>query len=251
MIIRRLIIITETAACVFALAACSAGPSRPKNPPPPITASNDTEAHAILEELVAGEDHAAKARLKALIKREPMNPSARLLNDSIERDPKELLGPESYLYTVVVGDTIVGIAQRTLGNALKAYQLARYNGLTAPIVLTAGQKLRIPGEPPHLEQPHRPEPTRPFTSIKSVPGRPAAAKPTPVKPTPAAPAKSVANPAAARAARTAGLAALNQGNVSRAVGLLRRAAALDPGNPLIARDLSRAERIAATVKAHQ
>jgi len=37
----------------------------------------------------------------------------------------------------------------------------------------------------------------------------------------------------------------------RAVGLLRRAAALDPGNPVIARDLTRAERIAATVKARK
>ena len=68
---------------------------------------------------------------------------------------------------------------------------------------------------------------------------------------PAAPAKAAANPAAARAARTAGLVALNQGAVQRAVGLLRRAATLDPGNPLIARDLARAERIAATVRAHK
>ena len=47
------------------------------------------------------------------------------------------------------------------------------------------------------------------------------------------------------------IAALNQGNVDRAVGLLRRAKQLDPANPLIARDLARAERIAATVRARK
>jgi EAL domain-containing protein (putative c-di-GMP-specific phosphodiesterase class I) len=60
-----------------------------------------------------------------------------------------------------------------------------------------------------------------------------------------------ANPAAAQRARSAGLAALNRGAVKQAVGLLQRAHALDPGNAVILRDLQRAERIAATVRARQ
>jgi Flp pilus assembly protein TadD len=67
----------------------------------------------------------------------------------------------------------------------------------------------------------------------------------------AKPVAPLANPAVARQLRAAGLAALNQGNIDRAVALLRRAATLDPGNPLIARDLGRAERIAATVRARR
>jgi hypothetical protein len=51
--------------------------------------------------------------------------------------------------------------------------------------------------------------------------------------------------------RSAGLAALNRGAVKQAVGLLQRAHALDPGNAVILRDLQRAERIAATVRARQ
>lgn len=252
MSVRRRINIAVTTACALSLAACSGGPSRPKNAPPPPVAASATEPRAILDLLIAGQDDAAKKRLKALSKREPSNPSARLLSDSIERDPKDLLGPDSYPYTVRADDTIVSVAQRLLGNELKAYQLARYNGLAVPIMLVAGQTLRIPGEPPRIEQPHRAEPARPSAPAKPAPSKPAATKPTPpAKSAAAAPTKPVANPAAARAARTAGLAALNQGSVGRAVGLLRRAAALDPGNPLIARDLARAERIAATVKARK
>jgi Flp pilus assembly protein TadD len=68
-----------------------------------------------------------------------------------------------------------------------------------------------------------------------------------VKPTP--PPAPAANPALAGQLRSAGLNALNQGQVARAVALLTRAAQLDPANPLIARDLARAERIARAVQA--
>ena len=230
----------------LSVAACSGGTPHPKAAPPPL-ATSAGEADAILTLLIAGNEAPARKRLKALLKRDPMNPSARLLSDSLERDPKDLLGPDSHPYIVRQGDTIVELAQRLLGNRLKAYQLSRYNALKPPVVLTAGQTLRIPGEPPRAEPIRRPEPARPTPT----PTQPRA-KPIPAKPVvPTAPAKPAANPIAARQARTAGLAALNQGNVARAVGLLRHAAALDPGNAMIAHDLARAERIAATVKARQ
>ncbi|WP_260597115.1 LysM peptidoglycan-binding domain-containing protein [Sphingomonas endolithica] len=234
------------AACALGLAACSGGPSRPKPPPPPPGAASALETEAAFTLLNAGDEAGARKRLTALLKRDPMNPSARLLNESIDRDPRDLLGPDSYAYVVRAGDTIVGLAERLLGNRLKAYQLGRYNGLKAPVVLIPGQLLRIPGKAPRAAPVRRPEP-RPTPPAPNVRPRPAPARPAPTT----APAAPVANPAAARQARTAGLAALNQGNVVRAVGLLRRAAALDPGNPLIGRDLARAERIAATVRARQ
>jgi hypothetical protein len=235
------------AVCALALAACSGGPSRPKAAPPPPGATSAMETEAAFTLLNAGDDAGARKRLTALLKRDPMNPSARLLNESIDRDPRDLLGPDSYAYVVRPGDTIVGLAERLLGNRLKAYQLGRYNGLKAPVVLIPGQSLRIPGAPPRAAPVRRPEP-RPTPAAPSARPRPAPARPAAAAPAPAA---ATANPGAARQARTAGLAALNQGNVARAVGLLRRAAALDPGNPLIARDLARAERIAATVRARQ
>jgi hypothetical protein len=223
-------------------AACSGGPGRIATTPQP-AAPAAGEIEQINDLLLRGEDGAARKRVKAVLKRDPMNPEAQLLRDSIERDPKDLLGPQSYPYVVRAGDTITGLAQRILGNRLKAYQLARYNDLRAPYALAPGTTLRLPGTAPRPAPVRRPEPASPRPGPAPVTAAP---KPAPVKPV--APA---ANPAAARQFRTAGLAALNQGNVARAVALLRRAAAADPANPLIARDLARAQRIAATVRARK
>jgi hypothetical protein len=238
---------TKTAGAIglaLLAAACSGGPERVRPVPAPVAPAAG-EIDQINDLLLRGDDGAARKRIKAVLKRHPMNAQAQLLRDSIERDPKDLLGPQSYPYAVRAGDTVTSLAQRILGNRLKAYQLARYNGLSAPYALAPGMTLRIPGAPPRVEPVRRPDP---------APSRPAPT-PTPVapapKPAPSRPAAPAANPAAARQFRTAGLAALNQGNVTRAVALLRRAAAADPGNGVIARDLARAERIAATVRARK
>jgi LysM repeat protein len=226
------------------IAACSHGPKAGPQAGSASQAAPAGEVDAILLQLEQGDEAAANKNIKAALKRDPMNPSLQLLRDSIERDPKDLLGPTSFAYTTRTGDTMSGLAQRFLGNRLKAYQLARYNGIAKPAALAAGQSLRIPGQLPRLQPLKRPEP-------RPAPPVPTPAKPRAVTPKPVAPVAPAANPIAARQARAAGLAALNSGNVARAVGQLRRAAALDPGNPVIARDLTRAERIAATVKARK
>ena len=237
---------TGALALALAIAACSHGPKPGRGvvPPPATTATPVDEIDTILLLLDEGDVKAARKRIGAALKRDPGNPSVAVLRDSIERDPKELLGPTNFPYVTRPGDTMAGLAQRFLGNRLKAYQLARYNDIDRPAGLAAGQALRIPGEAPRAVVPRRAEP-RPAPA----PARPRTAAPRIVPPP--RPAAPVANPAAARQARAAGLGALNAGNVARAVGLLRRAAALDPGNPVIARDLARAERIAATVKARK
>ena len=56
----------------------------------------------------------------------------------------EMTAPGTREYLIQPGDTLVGIAQRYLGNRLLTYQLARYNGIEKPTTLTAGQTLRIP-----------------------------------------------------------------------------------------------------------
>lgn len=105
------------------------------------------------------------------------------------------------------------------------------------------QPLRIPGEPPRPVTPPPPPPPPPRPRPAPPPPPPEA---HPAKPTP--PPAPIANPALARQLRSAGLNALNQGQIGRALTLLRRAALLDPANPLIARDLARAERIARAVQ---
>jgi hypothetical protein len=229
------------------VAACGSSP-HPKSNPPPARVSAPVEAEAIAALLDTGNRKDAKKRLAAALKRDPRDPTLMLLRDSMDRDPTELLGPNSYPYTIRQGDTIAGLAERLLGNRLKSHQLARYNKIEGAALLTPGQVLRIPGQQP------RPEPVRRVEKPAEPQPAPARPKPAAAAARPAAPASTVApraSVAAARQARSAGLAALNEGNPARAVGLLSRAAALDPGNPVIARDLQRAQRINATVKARQ
>jgi pyruvate/2-oxoglutarate dehydrogenase complex dihydrolipoamide acyltransferase (E2) component len=228
-------------------AACSNTPS-PKiaaGAAQPLAAS---EAEAIAGLLDQGERAQAGKRLKSALKHDPHNPSLMLLRDSMERDPQELLGPRHFSYTVRPGDTIGGLAQRFLGNRLKSHQLARYNDIAGASLLQSGQTLRIPGQAPRSE-PSRPERQ---AAPQSAPAPRAKAAPAPRAAEAAAPAaQQRVDAAAAQRARSAGLAALNEGQPARAVGLLSRAAALDPGNAAIARDLQRAQRISATVQARQ
>lgn len=220
----------------LALAACSQGP---KAPAPVSAAPVAVTVDSVLELLNQGDEEGARKQVKLLLKRNPNDPSARVLQDSLESDPVQLLGPKSFDYVVQSGDTMLGLSEKFLGTKLKFYQLARYNGVKIPAQLAVGTTIKIPGEAPHPVEPPKPRPTP----------RPAESAPKP-KPKPApSPAAPTQNPAAAQRARSAGLAALNQGKVANAVALLRRAAALDPGNPLIQRDLARAERIQRTVQA--
>ena len=230
----------------IAVAACAGGGAKPvaQLPAPPRVATAEGEIDAIIGLLDAGDTKNAGRRIAAALKRDPMNASIQVLRDSIVADPKQLLGPVSHPYTTKPGDTMNGLAERFLGTRLKGYQLSRYNGIVVPATLAAGQTLRIPGEPPRVEPVRRSEPRAAAPATAAPKPKPAAAKPVMAT-------KPAANPVAARQARAAGLAALNQGDVARATNLLRRAAQLDPANPIIARDLGRAQRIAATVKARR
>jgi tetratricopeptide (TPR) repeat protein len=226
-------------------AACSNAPSSKivAGAAQPLAAS---EAEAIAALLDRGERAEAGKRLKNALKHDPQNANLMLLRDSMDRDPQELLGPRHFSYTVQPGDTIADLAQRFLGNRLKSHKLARYNGMAGASSLEAGQTLRIPGQAP------RSEPSRPERQAAPQPASRAKAAPAPRAAEAASQAaKPRVDAAAAQRVRSAGLAALNEGQPARAVGLLSRAAALDPGNAAIARDLQRAQRISATVQARQ
>jgi len=239
-----------SAVCVLlaslTLMACSSGPKGTAGVASG-TPTSVADIDAIAGLLDRGERKDAKKQLDSALKRDPMNPSLLVLRQGMTGDAKVDLGPQNYPYTVKSGETMPDLAQRFLGNRLKAYQLARYNDIEGSSALTAGQIIRIPGQPPRAA----PVPRTPVRSGAPAPTTPRAKSPgTAATPAPA-PRSTPANPAAAGQARSAGLAALNQGNVASAVALLRRAVALDPGNPAIARDLARAERIAATVRARR
>lgn len=194
------------------------------------------EALALLNE---GQADKARKKLLQALKVRPGDMLAQNLLKQIDTDPKALLGSESYGYTVREGETMSTLAQRFLGDPMKSYALARYNGLTSPAAVKPGDVLQIPGRrrlTPPIAKKAAPAPAPAKKPAVTV------AKPAPAKPMPA--------DGAARAAklRGQGLAAMNAGAINRAVTLLRQALSFDPGSALIKADLSRALRIQSTLK---
>ena len=231
---------------VLVLSACSSGP-KSIAPASAIQHVDPDEVEEIAALLDRGEVRSAEKRLRKGLDRDPMNPSLQVLLQGIEGDARTDLGPKNFSYTVRSGETMTELAERFLGNRLKSYQLAKYNGIDVPDALEVGRELLIPGQSPNAASTPRSTPK----AEKAAPARPKTEVAKPAKPAAAPAPRKTVDHAAARRARSAGLVALNQGNVKQAVALLRRAAALDPDNKAIAADLRRAEQIAATVRARQ
>jgi len=195
------------------------------------------EAIALLNR---GEAAAARTKLMGVLRRQPGDDVARQLLRQIDTDPRELLGRENYSYTLREGETLSTVAQRALGNPMLFYALARYNSVAVPESVGAGQTILVPGRRPAPPPPPRPEP------------RPAPARPAPPpEATAPRPAPRAGNPAQAARLRAQGLAAMNAGQINRAVALLRQALAQDPGNAVIRNDLNRALRVQSTLRSRR
>jgi LysM repeat protein len=235
------------------LGACA---HQPKAGPRPVLVQpigNEQQIEDVVGALKQGDTRRARKLLKSLAKRDPANRKVAVLLEGLEGDPVKLLGAASYSYRVESGEQLTTLAQRYLGNSLKFYLLARYNGLKTDN-LRPGQVLRIPGTAP-APKPRaevRPEPQperRPDQRREPRAPAPAARSTAPVAPPTAA--TSATNPVVANRMRAQALAALNRGAVPAAVVLLRRARALNPANEAIRTDLARAERLFAAVKARR
>lgn len=226
------------------VAACSTGPQASLGTVSNV-ATTTAQIAAIAQLLDRGDTAAARKRLDVALKRDPLDPSLLVLRQGMTGDAREALGPTSFSYIVNAGDTMPALAERFLGNRLKSYQLARYNGIDNPAAIMPGQMLRIPGQAPggaaEERSPSRPRLKEPRSAVAAPVSRPA----------PAPSRAAIVDRAGAQRARTAGLAALNKGDVSNAIAQLQRAARLDPGSAVIAGDLARARRISATVRAHR
>ena len=177
-----------------------------------------------MELLLEAKPVEARAQLMSALKDQPSNDTARKLLNQIDNDPKVVLGAKAYAYKARPGDTASGLAGRLLGDPLMFYALARLNGIDPPSKPLDGLTVMIPGEP---------------KPVVKAPPKAAVVAPPPV---------AKRDPARANQLRAQGLVQLNQGSINRAVGLLQQAAALDPGNPAITRDLDRAQRIQRTVQ---
>jgi len=190
--------------------------------------------------LEVGKAKKAAKTLEAGLKKDPNDRDMALLLRSIQEEPHNLLGVESFAYTAQASDSYMGLAQRFLGDRLKFYALMRYNGQTEASAILAGALLRIPGTKPK-------EAAAPIAPKENKPRGATTGKPSTLKTQP----PQVGKPDAARAARlrSAGLNALARGEVAKAVAALRAAAVAAPEDVLIKRDLARAERLLKTVRA--
>lgn len=102
------------------------------------------ELAAILEMLQDGEYDEGRRALQAYLRDDSRSAMARGLLRELDANPVELLGAEHEPYTVRRGDTLGEIAGRHLGDPLSFVALARYNGISRPKALSAGQVLKLP-----------------------------------------------------------------------------------------------------------
>ena len=187
-----------------------------------------------IELLGEGDERRAEAELQAALRTDANSSAARRLLDQINGDPREILRGEARSYTVREGETMSVLAERFQGDALLFYALARFNDLDAPNEVAEGQVLMIPRRPGLRT-----------ASAEIPPPPPPAASASVTAPPPRGP-----NAARADQLRLQALQHMNGGQLERAVALLRQAQALDAGNPAIQRDLARAERLQASLRAN-
>jgi hypothetical protein len=186
-----------------------------------------------IELLGEGDERRAEVELQAALRTDVNATAARRLLDQINGDPRELLRGEARSYTVRQGETMSVLAERFQGDALLFYALARFNDLDAPNEVAEGQVLMIPRRPSlrtaSAEIPPPPPPGTTTSVATSAPRGPNAVR--------------------ADQLRLQALQHMNGGQLERAVALLRQAQALDAANPAIQRDLARAERLQASLRA--
>jgi tetratricopeptide (TPR) repeat protein len=101
-----------------------------------------------LDALQDGDEDKARPLLQQAIVLEPGHKNAAILLSQLGVDPVAMLGKEKFSYKVQPGDTLSRIARRFLGEPLKFYVLARYNGIRSADRLEAGQVIDIPGKKP-------------------------------------------------------------------------------------------------------
>ena len=199
-----------------------AAPEPPKPAAPPVPdltpAQAKTQAQKLaidaVTQLQNGDEASATRTLEQALALDSNNDLAKKLMEQIKADPQKELGAVFFRYTVQRDDSLSKIAQQYLGDRFRFHILAKYNDISNPSKLAAGQVIKVPGKAPP----------------------PTAARP-------AAPAAEATDEAAKAAAtesatpRGASVALMQQGadlqksgNLEGAYDAYREAAVRDPGN---------------------
>jgi tetratricopeptide (TPR) repeat protein len=222
--------------------------------PPPYAAPTELGAKdrlvRVIKLLEEGNVEHARIDLSAYLAQNENSKIGKSLLDQIDRAPEEFLGAQNFIYEVKANESLSQLAERFLGDRYKFWALARYNGITNPMKLTQGQKLKIPGvsapvpEPVKAQLGDDEEIARRLAEESAEKKEPAKAEP-PVKPV------SIIDPIRAMALRKIGLENLQRGKIDAAIAMLKQAIDLALGTPsfaVIQKDLARALRLQASVK---
>ena len=197
--------------------------SAPEPTPPsaPPTAQQKQQAQLLAQtaavQLESGNEEQARSELQRALSLDANHKLATSLKRQMTDEPVAMLGRESFPYVVKQNETLSTIAGRFLGDVYLFYALARYNNITVPRQLAAGQSIRIPGKAPPRIDPAPPTPS---------PAPPAApAVPTPAPVTAQQPAPPPTSPG--ETALRAGEAAERSQDLEGALAQYRRAVSLD------------------------
>lgn len=144
--------------------AAAKPPAEATPPPPPASVAEQTAPAEVppaqarpqaqklaleaVDQLQNGDEAQARATLERALALDPNNDLARKLTEQIRADAQKELGPVFFRYTVQKDDTLSRLAQQFLGDRFRFYILAKYNDITNPSRLAAGQVIRIPGRQP-------------------------------------------------------------------------------------------------------
>ena len=123
-------------------------PAEPELSPAQAKAQAQKLALEAVDQLQNGDEIAARQTLAKALSLDPANDIAKKMNDQIAADAQKELGATFFRYTVARDDSLSKLAQQYLGDRFRFYILAKYNDISNPSRLAAGQVIKIPGRAP-------------------------------------------------------------------------------------------------------
>ena len=125
--------------------ATPAAPVVPEVPPAEARPMAARLALQAVDQLQGGDDIGARATLEQALKLDPNNELAKNLMNQINADAQRELGSTFFRYTVQPGESLSRLAQQYMGDRFRFWILAKYNDISNPSRLAAGQVIKIPG----------------------------------------------------------------------------------------------------------